>query len=180
MTAKITLHKVTSPPTRWTIVNAANNSLLAAGASTAPSTAPPPRAAGGMPHTGRLRDRRREDHQGLPTAAAHVIHTVGPVYRDGTHGEPELLASAYRRSVEVASANGCARMAFPAISAGVYGYPLDEVAKIALTTVDAALADHPEVVEARFWLFNDQVLGAFERALAEIGRHAHSASYQPG
>ena len=81
---------------------------------------------------------------------------------------PELLASSYRRSIEVAAENGCAWVAFPAISAGIYGYPLDDAARIALGAVAAALADHPEVVEARFWLFNDQTYKAFEKALSEL------------
>jgi len=100
--------------------------------------------------------------------AAHVIHTVGPIYRDGRHGEPALLASAYRRSIEVAAENGCARVAFPAISAGVYGYPADEAARIAVSTVAKAMAEHPQVIEVRFWLFNEHLYRAFEQALREL------------
>ena len=93
----------------------------------------------------------------------HVIHAVGPVYRDGTRGEPELLASCYRRAIELAAEHGDHRVAFPAISAGVYGYPLDDAARIALEATRAAMAEHPEVEEARFWLFGDATYAAFER-----------------
>jgi O-acetyl-ADP-ribose deacetylase (regulator of RNase III) len=81
---------------------------------------------------------------GFNLPAKHIIHTVGPVYRDGQHGEAELLASCYRRSLEVAVENGCRTVAFPAISTGVYGYPFDEATKIALqTTVDFLRRNEP-------------------------------------
>ena len=94
-----------------------------------------------------------------------MIHAVGPVWRGGGDGEPELLASCYRRAIELAAGHGCRRVAFPAISAGVYGYPLDDAASVALAATAAALADHPEVEEARFWLFGDDAYDAFTRAL---------------
>lgn len=72
---------------------------------------------------------------GFNLAADHIIHTVGPVYRDGQSGEPELLASCYRRALQVAVENGCRSVAFPAISTGVYGYPFEQAAEIALKTV---------------------------------------------
>jgi O-acetyl-ADP-ribose deacetylase (regulator of RNase III) len=70
--------------------------------------------------------------------ARHVIHAVGPVWRDGESGEDDLLASAYRRSVEVAAELGCRSVAFPAISTGIYGFPIERAAPIALTTARAA------------------------------------------
>lgn len=98
-------------------------------------------------------------------AARHVIHTVGPVYRDGNHGEPELLASCYRRSLEVALENGAATIAFPAISCGVYGYPIPAAARIALNTVKAFVEGHPGIRLVRFVLFNSEVYASFESAL---------------
>lgn len=98
-------------------------------------------------------------------AARHVIHTVGPVYHGGAHGEPEQLASCYRRSLEVAEQHGAKTVAFPAISCGVYGYPLDEAAAIALRTVYAYLQDHPAIDRVRFVLFTNDALVAFDRAL---------------
>ena len=94
-----------------------------------------------------------------------VIHAVGPVWRGGGHGEPELLASCHRRAVALAAEHGCAHVAFPAISCGVYGYPVDLAAGIALAATAEALATHRRVVEARFWLFDDATHAAFAAAL---------------
>jgi O-acetyl-ADP-ribose deacetylase (regulator of RNase III) len=100
--------------------------------------------------------------------ARYVIHTVGPIYQDGFHGEPELLASAYRESLKLASAKGIASLAFPSLSTGVYGYPVDQAARIALKTVKAYLQDHPEITLVRFVLFGQPTFQAFARALAEV------------
>src|SRR5512134_2910269 len=86
--------------------------------------------------------------------AKHVIHTVGPVYRDGKHGEPRLLASAYRRSLEVASRHGLASVAFPSISTGAYRFPIEDAARIALATVREYLASSSEIRLVRFVLFS--------------------------
>ena len=77
---------------------------------------------------------------GFRLPAKFVIHTVGPVYRDGRHGEPELLAACYRNSLALAAENACRSIAFPCISTGVYGYPIEEAAKIAVDTVRAFLS----------------------------------------
>lgn len=95
------------------------------------------------------------------TRVRYIVHAVGPIYRDGLSGEPELLASAYTRSLELAANAGCASIAFPAISAGVYGYPLDDAARIAVTTVRRTLEHTPTLTDVRFVLFSDQALEAF-------------------
>ena len=82
---------------------------------------------------------------GFRLPAKAVIHTVGPVYRDGRHGEPERLAACYRNSLALAAENGLRSVAFPCISTGVYGYPIREAAEIALREVRAFLADHPDM-----------------------------------
>ena len=97
--------------------------------------------------------------------ARHVIHTVGPVYRNGRQGEAELLASCYRRSLEVALENNLRSVAFPAISCGVYGYPIPEAAAIAVKTVRAFLEAHPGLVLVRFVLFGDETYNHFADAL---------------
>ena len=79
---------------------------------------------------------------GFRLPARYVIHTVGPVWRGGAHGEPELLASCYRRSLELAGGKGLRSVAFPAISCGVYGYPVDDAAEIAVREVHAFLDAH--------------------------------------
>ena len=100
--------------------------------------------------------------------AKWVVHTVGPIWRGGQSGEEEILASAHRRSVEVAAELGARTVAFPAISCGVYGYPAELAAPVALRAVREALAAHPQVELVRFVFTADAVRGAFERALEEV------------
>jgi O-acetyl-ADP-ribose deacetylase (regulator of RNase III) len=94
-----------------------------------------------------------------------VIHAVGPIWRGGSAGEADLLASAYRTSLDVAAGEGARSVAFPSISTGIYGYPVDLAAAVALQTVDAWIAEHPHALESvTFVLFSSDTLEAFERA----------------
>lgn len=102
-------------------------------------------------------------------AARHVIHTVGPIYRGGDEGEAELLARCYRSSLAVADELGLASVAFPAISAGIYGYPLDEAARVALRAVAEALPGCRSVTWVRFVLSGGEAYGAFAAAAREAG-----------
>jgi len=126
-----------------------------------------------------MEETDRRYPQGCPTgsavistagdlAARYVIHAVGPVWRSGQQGEAELLADAYRRSLELAIESECASVAMPALSTGVYGYPLDLASRVALrTTRDVLVAKgRPELV--RFVLFGPAAYGAFAAALEEI------------
>jgi len=99
--------------------------------------------------------------------ARHVIHTVGPKYRDGRSGEPETLANAYRNSLALAHRHGLKTVAFPSISTGVYGYPVAKAARVALATVQAFLREHPEHL-VRFVLFSDADLATYTSALQEL------------
>ncbi|CAM3159611.1 macro domain-containing protein [Deinococcus saxicola] len=96
-----------------------------------------------------------------------VIHAVGPIWRGGGSGEAELLAGAYRRSLELAFANGCACVAFPSLSTGVYGYPAEKAAPVALATILEFLSGHPEL-EVRMVLYDVGSLHVFQRALARL------------
>jgi O-acetyl-ADP-ribose deacetylase (regulator of RNase III) len=97
--------------------------------------------------------------------AKFVIHTVGPIFTTGRKGEPEQLARCYQRSLEIALENGVKSIAFPAISCGVYRYPLEEAAQIAIETVVAFIEEHPQIELVRFVLLGDGVYEIFETAL---------------
>ncbi len=148
------------------IVNAANEGLRGGGGvdgaihrAGGPDIMKACRKLGGCP-TG---DARPTTAGNLP--ADYVIHAVGPVYKDGTRGEPELLAGCYRRSMEIADEKGCESIAFPAISCGVYGYPINEAANIALNTVKEELTRSSSVKIARFVLFSADDYEAYRKAL---------------
>jgi O-acetyl-ADP-ribose deacetylase (regulator of RNase III) len=100
--------------------------------------------------------------------ARQVVHAVGPRYGRDRDKEAELLASAHRESLRLAAEVACESIAFPAISTGAYGYPLDEAAPIALRTVRDALANHSCIKRVRFVLFDDASLRAFEQALSDL------------
>jgi O-acetyl-ADP-ribose deacetylase len=152
------------------IVNAANSSLLGGGGvdgaihrAGGPAVLAECRTLGGCP-TGEVRVTGAGE---LP--ARYVIHAVGPVWLGGAEGEPELLASCYRSAIAEAAVRGCRSVAFPAISCGIYGYPLDLAATTALDAVRSGLAEHSQVEEARFVLFDEAAFTAFSDALARLG-----------
>ena len=105
---------------------------------------------------------------GHELAAKHVIHTVGPVYRDGRHGEPELLASCYNHSVALAAAHDLRSLSFPAISAGVYGYPWADAAEVALRALGNALREHTAIERVRVVLFGADLYEIFQRTLERL------------
>lgn len=149
------------------IVNAANESLLGGGGvdgaihrAAGPGLLEECRALGGCP-TGEARITG-----GYRLPARHVIHTVGPIWRGGSSGEPELLASCYRSSLELAERHGLAEVAFPCISCGIYGYPVEQATMIAVGECRAWLDEHDLPWRVLLVCFGDQVCSAYERALS--------------
>jgi len=100
--------------------------------------------------------------------ARYIIHAVGPIYRGGNQGEPEALKSAYKESMKRATEKNLKSVSFPAISAGVYGYPLDEAARIALETVSDYLKSYSGIERVQFVLFDQRTFDAFDRALKSL------------
>jgi O-acetyl-ADP-ribose deacetylase len=147
------------------IVNAANSTLLGGGGvdgaihrAGGPVILEACRLLGGC-ETG---DAKATTAGRLP--ARYVIHTVGPVWQGGAEGEDELLASCHRRSLAVAAELGCRTVAFPAISTGVYHFPVDRAARIALETTRDELERHEPIERVTFVLFSDEHLRVFEQA----------------
>jgi len=150
------------------IVNAANSSLLGGGGvdgaihrAAGPELLEACRALGGCP-TGEARITK-----GFQLPASYVIHTVGPVWHSGSHNETELLASCYRNTIKLAIEHQCRTIAFPSISTGAYGFPIEQAAAIATSTVREVLADETAIDELIFCCFSDHDLEIYRQALAE-------------
>jgi O-acetyl-ADP-ribose deacetylase (regulator of RNase III) len=153
------------------IVNAANTSLLGGGGvdgaihrAAGPELLAECRALGGC-KTGGAKITR-----GYKLPAKHVIHTVGPVWNGGTRKEPELLASCYRESLALAREHQLKSIAFPAISCGVYGYPLEKAVTIAVCETSNFLGEHPEFDKIIFACFDRITLNAYQRELDRLGQ----------
>jgi O-acetyl-ADP-ribose deacetylase (regulator of RNase III) len=158
------------------VVNAANSSLMGGGGVDGAI-----HRKGGDAILGECKEIRDTEYpDGLPTGeavittagklpATRVIHTVGPRWTDGHSGEREKLENAYRNSLEIAVSEGLSTVAFPSISTGAYGYPIDQAASVALETVSTFLQEEDtNLEEVRFVLFSDNDLGTYKETLEDM------------
>jgi O-acetyl-ADP-ribose deacetylase (regulator of RNase III) len=157
------------------VVNAANTTLLGGGGvDGAIHRAAGPQLVAECSTLGGCSTGDAKITKGYNLPARQVIHTVGPVWHGGGKGEPELLRSAYRRCFEVASHNGVTSIAFPAISCGVYGYPMRDGAVIALSAAREAAGNNPLLERIVFVLFNDEAAQVYRDAAVGLGIEAGS------
>jgi O-acetyl-ADP-ribose deacetylase len=167
------------------IVNAANSSLLGGGGVDGAI-----HRAGGpaildecktiVGKIGRLPAGQAVITSGGRLLARHVIHTVGPIYRDGIHGEPDTLASCHRESIRLADKHKLESISFPAISTGVYGYPVADAANVAVLAVAEAIGATNHLKSVRFVLFDRAALDAFTSAARKLQNSAFPCTIEEG
>ncbi len=153
------------------IVNAANSSLLGGGGvDGAIHRAGGPQILEECRKIGSCPPGEARITTGGRLKAKFVIHTVGPVYRDGKHGEPQILANAYVNSLQICLDRGIRSVAFPSISTGAYGYPAEGAAKIALSAVVEFLREHAGIGTVRFVLFDQATFDVYQKVISDLSK----------
>lgn len=151
------------------IVNAANNSLLGGGGvDGAIHRAAGPELLSACRTLGGCKTGDAKITEGFRLKARHIIHTVGPIWSGGSNNEDQLLASCYRRSMDLALKNSVKSIAFPSVSTGVYGFPVDRASRIAVNEVRKFLELHTEIEVVIFVCFDERALDAYKTALGDL------------